>query len=497
MRNNWFSNLTALSKWLIILVVLGIAGVGLFFSGILNEERPLRVDVVTWGGYAGGQLCNEGFLANAQSHFLKEYGLKVEFVLNDDIESSLKAWEAGEIDAHWWTADVFNTVANELAVYNPKVFMQADWSRGGDACVVVRGINSVNDLRGRKIAVAFKTPSHSFLLWMLDSAGMIPSDVQIVEVASAIDAAAAFKAGQVDAAVVWAPDDQGCKDAVPGAKILTNTKKAKYIISDIFFAKEEVLKARHDDFVKLTEGWLNYAAMINTVPAAKDKAAKILAAGLNLSEDYCLGAIDNVRLTTLGDNVNFFNLNGNFTGVKGEDIYTKTGRLYQKYGIIKGSFPDWRSVVDLSIIREVVERGHLTGNMHAAEAVETFERPTEKMASAPAMATKRVTINFATGSWALDENTMRILDLQAADALRVMAGMRVRITGNTDNVGDYQMNMQLSHKRAEAVADYLTRTYKFDRNRFVVVGKGPDNPVADNDTPDGRAKNRRTDIELF
>lgn len=490
-------NLTWFSKLLIIIVVIGAAGALLYYSGILNEERPLRVGVVTWGGYAGGQLFNEGFLANAESRFQKDYGLSVEFVLNDDIESSLKAWEAGEIDAHWWTADVFNTVADELAIYNPKVFIQADWSRGGDAIVAVRGINSINDLRGRKIAVAFKTPSHSFLLWALESAGMTPKDVVIVEVASAIDAAAAFKADQVDAAVVWSPDDQACKDAVPGAKILTNTKEAKYIIGDIFFAKEEVLKARHDDFVNLTEGWLNGAAMVNTSPAAKQKAAKILSAGLNQPEDYCLGAIENVRLTTLGDNVNFFNLNGNYTGVKGEDIYTKTGRLYQKYGIIKGSFPDWRSVIDLSIIREVVERGRLTGNMHAAEAATTFERPTEKMASTPAMATKRVTINFATNVYALDENAMRILDLQAADALRVMGGMRVRITGNTDDVGDYQMNMTLSLKRAEAVADYLARTYKFDRNRFVVVGKGPDNPVASNDTPEGRAKNRRTDIELF
>ncbi|MFA5070632.1 MAG: phosphate ABC transporter substrate-binding/OmpA family protein [Patescibacteria group bacterium] len=490
-------NLTLLSKVLIGVVILAIVGSLLWFSGILNKERPLRVSVVTWGGYAGGQLWNEGFKASEESRFLKEYGVPVEFVLNDDIESSLKAWEAGEVDAHWWTADVFSTVADELAAYNPKVFMQADWSRGGDAIVVVRGINSVNDLRGRKIAVAFKTPSHSFLLWALESAGMTPNDVQIVEVASAIDAAAAFKAGQVDAAVVWAPDDQGCVDAVPGSTILANTKDAKYIISDVFFAKEEVLVARHDDFVSLAEGWLKGSALINTDPTAKNRAAEILSTGLSVSVDYALGAINNVRLTTLGDNINFFNINGNYQGVKGEDIYTKTGRMYQKYGIIKGSFPDWRSVVDLSIVKEVIERGKLTGNMNAAEAATTFERPTEKMASAPAMATKRVTINFATNVYALDENAMRILDLQAADALRFMGGVRVRITGNTDNVGDYQMNMNLSQKRAEAVADYLARTYKFDRNRFVIVGKGPDNPVASNETPDGRAKNRRTDIELF
>jgi NitT/TauT family transport system substrate-binding protein len=492
------SKLTLLTKVLIVIVALAIVGGVLYFSGILEEERPLRVSVVTWGGYAGGQLFNEGFKANLESQYQKKFGLPVEFVLNDDVDASLKAFEAGEVDAHWWTADVFNTVASEMAIYNPKIFLQADWSRGGDAIVVIRGINSVNELRNRKIAVAFKTPSHSFLLWLLESAGMTPSDVQIVEVASAIDAAAAFKAGQVDAAVVWAPDDQACVDAVPGAKILENTKKATHIISDVFFAKEEVLKVRHADFVKLAEGWLEGAAMINSSPASRDKAAKILAAGLNVPEDYALGAINNVRLTTLGDNINFFNLNGNYTGIKGEDIYNKTGRLYQKYGIIKGSFPEWRSVLDLTILREIVEKGSLTGNIHAGEAGLTFERPTEKMAQTPAIATKRLTINFATNSYTLDPNAMRILDLEVSDAQRFLGGMRIRVTGNTDNVGDYQMNMDLSRKRAAAVIDYLATTYKFDRNRFVdPIGKGPDNPVASNDTPEGRAKNRRTDIELF
>ncbi len=490
-------DLTWFSKMLIIIGVVALIGTGLYFSGMLEGSRPIRVGVVTWGGNAGGQTFNEGFLASAQSMYKQKFNLDVEFVLNDDVDASLKAWEAGEIDVHWWTGDVFNTIADELAAYIPKVFFQSDWSRGGDAIVVIRGINSVNDLRGRKVAVAFKTPSHSFLLWLLESAGMTPNDVVIVEMASAIDAAAAFKAGQVDAAVVWSPDDQACVDAIPGAKVLENTKKATHIIADVLFAKDEYLKANHDNMVKLVAGWLEGAAQINTSAAAKDKAVRILSAGLNVPEDYARGAIDNVRLTTLGDNVNFFNLNGNYKGVKGEDIYTKTGQLYQKYGIIKGSFPEWRSVVDLSILKEIVEKGMLTGNMHAAEAGMTFERPTAQMAQSPAVATKRVSINFATGSYTLDENAMRILDLEAADALRVLGGMRVRVTGNTDNVGDYQMNMDLSAKRAQAVVDYLATTYRYDRNRFVVVGKGPDNPVATNDTPDGRAKNRRTDIELF
>jgi NitT/TauT family transport system substrate-binding protein len=54
----------------------------------------------------------------------------------------------------------------------------------------------------------------------------------------------------------------------------------------------------------------------------------------------------------------------------------------------------------------------------------------------------------------------------------------------------------LSKKRAQAVADYLVETHDMPRNRFIVIGNGPDKPVANNNSDDGRSQNRRTDFEL-
>jgi len=75
--------------------------------------------------------------------------------------------------------------------------------------------------------------------------------------------------------------------------------------------------------------------------------------------------------------------------------------------------------------------------------------------------------------------------------------MKVRIEGNTDNVGSAAMNRDLSYKRAKSVADFLVKTYNFDPNRFVIVGNGPDKPVADNNSEAGRAANRRTEFQLL
>ncbi|MEL6359089.1 MAG: OmpA family protein, partial [Bacteroidota bacterium] len=77
------------------------------------------------------------------------------------------------------------------------------------------------------------------------------------------------------------------------------------------------------------------------------------------------------------------------------------------------------------------------------------------------------------------------------------AGSRIRVEGNTDNTGSRATNVDLSRRRAQSVVAYLVREYNFDPNRFVVVGNGPDNPVANNSSAGGRAANRRTDFALI
>ena len=110
---------------------------------------------------------NEGFEANEESRFFKEYGFKVDFKILDDFDASRAAWKNDEVNLLWATIDAFPTESGGLAQYDPVVVFQADWSRGGDAVVVRRGITRVSDLKGKKIAVAEMTPSHSFLIWLL------------------------------------------------------------------------------------------------------------------------------------------------------------------------------------------------------------------------------------------------------------------------------------------------------------------------------------------
>jgi NitT/TauT family transport system substrate-binding protein len=452
-------------------------------------KEPLVVGVVTWGGYAGGQYFNKGFNASENSRYWSDYGILVQFKVIDDYNASRDAFKSGAVDVLWTTADSFPTEAGGLKEFDPVIIFQSDWSRGGDAIVVREGINSINDLRGKKISVAQGTPSHTFLLWLLNTAGLTQKDVTIVVVPSAIDSATTYKAQQVDAAVVWSPDDIDCVKNVTGTKILKSTKGTN-IIADVFYVKRDFLNSHRNEIKALIEGWMKGAAEINTNIVAKQEAAKILAIGLNQPENFCLDAINNVRLTTIGDNKNFFNVDGGYAGVKGEDLYTKMSQVYQSINLAK-DVPSWRNVVDTSLIREI----NLSGNGHEAEQSKTYTTPTKADTTAKAISTKRVTITFASNSSTLDGNAKYIINKEFLDIARACSS-RIRIEGNTDSQGSQALNKQLSLNRAQAVVNYLVST-GFDKNRFVVVGNGSDNPVSDNNTEDGRSQNRRTDFELI
>lgn len=73
--------------------------------------------------------------------------------------------------------------------------------------------------------------------------------------------------------------------------------------------------------------------------------------------------------------------------------------------------------------------------------------------------------------------------------------LKVEISGHTDKTGSKEYNQELSEKRAESVVNYLIEK-GIDRDRLSYIGYGYTKPVADNETEEGRAKNRRTELKI-
>lgn len=105
------------------------------------------------------------------------------------------------------------------------------------------------------------------------------------------------------------------------------------------------------------------------------------------------------------------------------------------------------------------------------------------------------TVEFQSGSAILTAEGRAVLD-EMARAIQQLDGVKVAIIGNTDNVGMRDSNIDLSLARASAVRQYLIGR-RIESGRMSVTGNGPDYPIADNATADGRSKNRRIDFKIL
>jgi OOP family OmpA-OmpF porin len=103
-------------------------------------------------------------------------------------------------------------------------------------------------------------------------------------------------------------------------------------------------------------------------------------------------------------------------------------------------------------------------------------------------------VEFESGKTTLTPAGRAILDEMAA-AMQKLANHKIEIIGHTDNQGLRSANQGLSQARADAVKAYLA-SHGINGDRLSTSGQGADRPVASNDTPEGRARNRRIEFRI-
>jgi len=102
---------------------------------------------------------------------------------------------------------------------------------------------------------------------------------------------------------------------------------------------------------------------------------------------------------------------------------------------------------------------------------------------------------FVTGQWQLKPGSTKVL-VNALVGIKAKPGWLIVVAGHTDSTGDEKSNQILSLQRAESVRNWMRDTGSVPESCFAVQGYGESRPVATNDTPEGRALNRRVDISL-
>lgn len=104
-------------------------------------------------------------------------------------------------------------------------------------------------------------------------------------------------------------------------------------------------------------------------------------------------------------------------------------------------------------------------------------------------------LHFATGKWTILKSSFKELN-ELVEYLKLKKDVKIEIAGHTDSDGDDASNQILSQKRADEVKSYLI-SKGISGDRITAKGYGESKPIGDNNTSEGKAQNRRTEIKIL
>lgn len=498
------------------------AGVGAY-TPLDKSDNTVKFAMNVWAGWGPIILANKGFQASHVWKTQEGKEFKVELVLIDDPVKMRDAYVTGQVHIGWATLDMLPLLMNGFvddqgkpkdARVMPRVFQQIDWSNGGDGIVVRKDIKTVADLRGKKIALAQNSPSHYFVLNMLVSGGVQPSEVEFAFTDDAFQAAAAFNADKtISAAVSWAPDIYNLAE-VKANTMLVTTAQANKLISDVWFARADFARDEPAIIEALVRGIFDSMADLKQ-EAKKKELAELMARGFNIPATDALAMQGDAHNTNWAENYQFFLNQNNPTNF--ERVWTQAYYLYRKIGSIGHQSVPFDQVMDPSVIETLAKEEKYSSQKDEYRIQLTPKTVSEIRGVEKEILTNTVVVKFFPNTWDLYKKVTRKVDGKdveelydpgvdlTLDEIAKLSGQfgaaQIIIEGHTDasmqGTVPAALVKELSLNRANAIKEALLQKYKeLDPNRFNVEGMGWDVP-ADPADPENHFKNRRVEVKVY
>lgn len=230
------------------------------------EAGKIRLGMTTWVGY--GPL----FLARDMG-FFKEAGVDVDLRIIEEASLYMAAVASGDLDGSASTVDEMMKYRSKDLCF--KYVVGLDDSHGGDGVITQKDVDSLADLKGKDVALNEGSVSEFWFTILLKNAGMTKDDVSIVNM-TADDAAAAFIAGRVPAAVTWEPHLSSVRKDGQG-RVLIDSSSTPGLIVDVVGLDCKLISEHPDDVRAFVKGYYKAVDFIKTNP---EKAYAIMAEGI-------------------------------------------------------------------------------------------------------------------------------------------------------------------------------------------------------------------------
>jgi NitT/TauT family transport system substrate-binding protein len=282
-----------------------LAGVALLGMSATALAEPLKIGYSDWPGWVAWEVAIE-------KQWFKEEGVDVQFEWFDYV-ASMDAFAAGKLDAVAMTnGDALVTGATGA---KSVMILINDYSNGNDMVVGKPGIESVKDLKGKKIGVEIGFVSHLLLLNGLEKAGMSEKDVELVNVPTN-ETPQVLASGDVDAIVAWQPNSGMALNLVPGSKPIYTSANEPGLIYDVLAVSPSSLAANKEDWAKVVKVWYRVVDYIKD-PKTYDDAVKIMASRVGLGPEEYKGFINGTKILTLEEAKPFFAKGEGFSSLYG------------------------------------------------------------------------------------------------------------------------------------------------------------------------------------
>ena len=302
---------------------------------VVAEAGEMRLGMTTWVGY--GPM----FLARDKG-FFKDNGLDVELRIIEDAAIYMAAVAAGELDGNASTIDEIMKYRSPDFCF--KAVVALDDSHGGDGVITQADVNSLKDLKGKQVGMNLGSVSQFWFNILLKREGMTEADVEITNM-TADDAAAAFIAGRIPAAVTWEPHLSLVRTKKEG-KVLIDSSETPGLIVDVVDLTCDYINNNPKDVEAFVKGLYKAVDFIKTNP---DEANAIMAKGvggyLEKPEDFAEAA-KGVRYYDHARNIEFFG-----TPEKGEakDLMDLGNQIWGSFQKLKMTV-DYPTLVDTTFI---------------------------------------------------------------------------------------------------------------------------------------------------
>jgi NitT/TauT family transport system substrate-binding protein len=309
---------------------------GCVSMAISAEAGQMRLGMTTWVGY--GPM----FLARDKG-FFKENGLDVDLQIIEDASLYMAAVAAGKLDGNASTLDEIMKYRSPDFCF--KAVVALDDSHGGDGVLVQNDVNSLADLKGKAVGMNEGSVSQFWFNILLKREGMTEKDLEITNM-TADDAAAAFIAGQIPAAVTWEPHLSLVRTKKQG-KVLIDSAATPGLIVDVVDLTCDYIDKNPKDVEAFVKGLYKAVEFIKTNP---DEAYAIMAKGvggyLEKPEDFAEAA-KGVRFYDQARNIEFFGAPD-----KGEaaDLIKLGGEIWGSFQKLKMNV-DYGALVDTQFLQ--------------------------------------------------------------------------------------------------------------------------------------------------